>query len=898
MITKAVKKENNVIGRLGENEARVMQFYVGDVQRDFPGCSFAVLNRRPNDPDAYPVNSSYYTVEGENLLWTVMSGDLTQEGIGECEIIASVNEQIVKSEIYATRILRALDGAGDPPEPWQSWVQDVEEAAERAEAAAELLEHPGAEATTLNPGESATASYSDGTFTFGIPRGADGAAGRDGQDGFSPIATVSKSGKIATISITDKNGTTTANVSDGENGQDGHDGQDGQDGITPNVTAGTTTTGAAGTNANVERRTGSPDSAPVFDFTIPKGDKGDPGEVTEAELTAGLNGKADIVTDTVTDQSIATIPDGADGLPVKELEVAVTPVQDLHGYDNPWPAGGGKNILPTSGLTFGYPSSTAYGNATQRTFTVGTYITGLTHNNYYQDRVTNVEVADNSIKFTTGASAYGVSIPLVGLEVGSKYTISATTTSGIVGLSFYQQDGTFISGSNAGATTKSPCTSTVPENTYYTLAVFQATTDNTEATFTNIQLEKSNSATSFAPYSNICPITGWTGANISRTGVNVWDEQWEVGSYNASGQKTTASDRIRCKNPIPVVPNTTYYFNHPMLSNNVPYIFYIELDANGTSLDSSIKSLYNTKILTTSSKARYLLWTGIASYGTTYNHDISINYPSSDTQYHPGKVDTYSITFPNEAGTVYGATLTVNEDGTGELVVDRASVTFNGTQAIALTNWRILTNSVGWLYSPDVTPGIDNTTITNVGNTKFISDTLKTVVYSGNSGIYGLDEACVSIVGSANYAVAIRICDTTLTTENAINTYLSQHPIQVVYELATPVTYTMSEVEVISLLKGVNNVWADTGDILSMEYPCDTKLYVSKQIEASNRLMELIITANHEDSMKATKAYTSGNLMIVNGTLYRATTSIANGATLTVGTNVSKTTVGDEIAQM
>ena len=69
-------------------------------------------------------------------------------------------------------------------------------------------------------------------------------------------------------------------------------------------------------------------------------------------------------------------------------------------------------------------------------------------------------------------------------------------------------------------------------------------------------------------------------------------------------------------------------------------------------------------------------------------------------------------------------------------------------------------------------------------------------------------------------------------------------------------------------------------------------------IAASQTLMELIITANREEAMKATKAYTTGNLMIVNGTLYRATTSIANGATLTVGTNVTATTIATELANL
>lgn len=116
-------------------------------------------------------------------------------------------------------------------------------------------------AETLPTGSDATASYSDGVLTLGIPRGVkgdtgpagpqgerglqgiqgergltgetgpagpagpagstgpQGPAGRDGTDGFSPTATVTKTGDTATITITDKNGTTTATVTDGEDAQ-------------------------------------------------------------------------------------------------------------------------------------------------------------------------------------------------------------------------------------------------------------------------------------------------------------------------------------------------------------------------------------------------------------------------------------------------------------------------------------------------------------------------------------------------------------------------------------------------------------------------------------------------------------------------------------------------------
>ena len=50
-----------------------------------------------------------------------------------------------------------------------------------------------------------------------------------------------------------------------------------------------------------------------------------------------------------------------------------------------------------------------------------------------------------------------------------------------------------------------------------------------------------------------------------------------------------------------------------------------------------------------------------------------------------------------------------------------------------------------------------------------------------------------------------------------------------------------------------------------------------------------------EAAMKATKAYTSGQYISVAGVLYKATTSIASGANLTVGTNVAAITGGTTV---
>lgn len=95
-------------------------------------------------------------------------------------------------------------------------------------------------------------------------QGEQGIQGETGQDGFSPIATVAQTDSGATISVTDANGTTTANLTNGT------------DGVAATITVRSTTTGEAGTNANVTNSGTS--SAAELNFVIPKGDKGDKGD--------------------------------------------------------------------------------------------------------------------------------------------------------------------------------------------------------------------------------------------------------------------------------------------------------------------------------------------------------------------------------------------------------------------------------------------------------------------------------------------------------------------------------------------------------------------------------------------------------------------------------------------
>ena len=43
--------------------------------------------------------------------------------------------------------------------------------------------------------------------------------------------------------------------------------------------------------------------------------------------------------------NIVSFNDGVENTPINSLISNIKPVQDLHGYDSPWPAGGGVNKL-------------------------------------------------------------------------------------------------------------------------------------------------------------------------------------------------------------------------------------------------------------------------------------------------------------------------------------------------------------------------------------------------------------------------------------------------------------------------------------------------------------------------------------------------------------------------
>lgn len=338
--------QNDVIviklGRRAETNVTQVTFDLSDLITEFGDGTATLMVKRPTDTIVYPAEIQ----RNDNaLVWIITDVDTAISGQGACELFWYVGEALAKTVVYQTYVSNDIGGdIGEPPDPYESWIetlaalgaeteanaqdaQAAQTAAEAAQAGAEaaLNEFTSvtAEAETLPAGSDATATYQDGHLTFGIPRGDTGAqgpqgergetgatgaqgpqgeagptgpkgdtgdtgpAGPTGADGFSPTATVTESDGDITITVTDKSGTTSATL--------------------------------------------HTDDALNEDSTNP---------VQNRAIVEAL--REMLPTDTASG-SIASFPDGADSVPVESLTVAIEPIQDLHGYSNPWPAGGGAN---------------------------------------------------------------------------------------------------------------------------------------------------------------------------------------------------------------------------------------------------------------------------------------------------------------------------------------------------------------------------------------------------------------------------------------------------------------------------------------------------------------------------------------------------------------------------
>lgn len=188
---------------------------------------------------------------------------------------------------------------------------------------------------------------------------------------------------------------------------------------------------------------------------------------------------------------------------LKQLTIDIDHTQDLHGYTSPWVGGTGKNLLPLIDGTYSLGSTGASCVISNGEINV----TGTTTSS--GGRTTRL-----SEYFTLPAGTYIIS-PV------------QNTSPYIRGYINKKTDDTAIGYSTGSAITISEDT-----EVYYGIGV---ESDQTYSATIYPQVESGSEVTSYAPYENICPITGQIESNVTMTGKNILSPTiYNGGVYNPS----------------------------------------------------------------------------------------------------------------------------------------------------------------------------------------------------------------------------------------------------------------------------------------------------------------------------------------------------------------------------
>jgi len=426
-------------------------------------------------------------------------------------------------------------------------------------------------------------------------------------------------------------------------------------------------------------------------------------------------------------------------------------VQDLHGYDHPWPAGGGKNLFDITNVFDGSDYTFTNGTGTiSRPYTTGGRVIQYT----------------DGISIPSG-STVTISADVMLTQDGSDtYKLVSIGLKDNAGTGGYTRNDVIMNAFNTWQRISS--TVTAPSNTNW--VAIQPRAEGHTLYFKNIQIELASTATDYAPYSNICPITGWTGAKMMRTGKNLLSQK----KYQHSSTIVRMGGEMANEAYITLKAGTYTLSVQANVSVTCYYIL----------ANQVIKTIgVNGGTFTLSEESKLIIYC-YKMGGLNIDDVISwqLELGSTATDYEPYQGQTYDITFPTEAGTVYGGSLDVTN---GVLTVDRAMVD------LGTLNWNRLTaSSTGKVYfqlSSELTSmkkSSGNTIVQPIKCSHYTSETWSNVLDKNG---YDRSIACGWV--DKSYII---IYDSSKTTMSNAEFKTAMSGIQLCYELATSLTYHLT----------------------------------------------------------------------------------------------------------
>lgn len=472
--------------------------------------------------------------------------------------------------------------------------------------------------------------------------------------------------------------------------------------------------------------------------------------------------------------------------PAESVITALEPVQDLHGYDKPWVGGTGKNLFDIDDLWNNGIMTNGVKSITLSSLPEGTYTIST-------DVIDNTDTSVASVFAMKNDSA--PSSTRNGVFVGRSRSItlsSGDTLKIAIRVANVSSDAYWVWDKNTFAP-------------YY------------------IQLEFGSTATSYEPYSNICPITGHTEVELTRTGKNLLpplpDYMYEVSGVTIKIQNSevtlsgTATNTVlydvRLSMPFVAEEGEYLHLCNSTTNDSVSFSFggnNVNTFSKSTNTLEAISSVITENIGITCTYLRIYVANGA-------NADITVKpmivKSGTATAYEPYTSETHSITFPQAQSPVFGCEVDwVN----GVLRVTEVSAIYDGS---ADESWSNRTAGSANLFEILI----------------YDMNISQSQLQIGKCNLYPW---LVSLTTDKTYrlmkfTLSVRYDGITLTEWKNM---LSETSLQITYPLATPIEIPFTP-EIITLLKGENNIWTDSGTS-EIEYKVDLNSYIQKLIDEAS----------------------------------------------------------------
>ena len=503
------------------------------------------------------------------------------------------------------------------------------------------------------------------------------------------------------------------------------------------------------------------------------------------------------------------------------------------GTGEPYPAGGGKNLIPyPSNIGHSFPmtrngltitsnpdgSYTVNGTATANTYFAVCYLSGGEFDNIGTVTLSGCPKGGNTaatngyyLALYTGAGGIwksdvgsGVSIDLGALGDGARIEITVTSGYTANNLKFWPQ------------------------------------------------LEKGSTATAYAPYENIRPISGRDAVTVQRCGENLLKiAPFDTDVYKGVTFEYVPDGGVRIQGTASANVDSPIF-----LIWHLPPGKYYGLDM-GTGIAASIVVQRAGKMLWRNAKGTFEIikgdivkyWYMIVNTGYTANKTV---YPyiipgtTAPTAYTPYRGDTLALALPS---TIYGGTV---DAVTGKGAETWKLVTLDGTEA-----WRQLAHEGRTFFEAKLSEA--NTALPSSGNSLILAKSEQTCSHFivGNPYSYDHDNCFWVYYIDLNTIATLRIrSSSNFATVDGLQSYLAAQaaagtPVQVAYKLATPTPFTATGNGPIMPIPGETNTVMTDADSVTVTGRADP-IRIIQQLQAAQSVATQQLAETQQDMIDTT----------------------------------------------